>query len=156
GEEYKTDQAYRIARAERQVRLWSIQEARLDRNDLTYGEKILEESSKDVEKKRSSWEEAKERRATAEGSYKRAVEVRTDATNKLALLDGQPTPFQQKLEQVRPTPLSGKALRAIRDFPGLDFMAPSLRVEKTVLDDLWFDLNFANTRKRRVDMCQTC
>jgi cbb3-type cytochrome oxidase cytochrome c subunit len=42
----------------------------------------------------------------------------------------------------------------IRDAPGLDFIGPMLKVQKVVLDNLTFELNF--TKTKRVDMCTTC
>jgi cbb3-type cytochrome oxidase cytochrome c subunit len=47
-----------------------------------------------------------------------------------------------------------KLADVIRDAPGLDFVKPSLTVNKVVLDRLTFELNF--TKKKRIDMCQTC
>lgn len=62
---------------------------------------------------------------------------------------------QKKLENLAPTELSKKIANTIRnDIPGLDFIAPSIRVKKVVLDDLTFELNF--TKKTRIDMCMTC
>src|SRR5262245_8983987 len=156
GDEYAADQAYRIARAEHQVHLWRIQEERVARDEAAYEQDVLDASTKRVKESRETWEAAVAVRAQAEERYQTAVEARTKAAKALADLRGRTAAFTQKIEPIRPTTLSGKALRAIRDFPGLDFMAPSLLVQKVVLDDLWFDLNFANTRKRRVDMCQTC
>ncbi len=156
GKEYAADQAYRIARAEHQVHLWRIQEDRVQRDEPAYGEDVLQASQTRVEGRRKEWEALAADRAVAETKYQKAVEARTTAAKELAELRGRSAPFNQKIEPIRPTTLSGKALRAIRDFPGLDFMAPSLLVQKVVLDDLWFDLNFPGTRKRRVDMCQTC
>lgn len=60
-----------------------------------------------------------------------------------------------RLEALRPTTLAGKVAARIRDdIPGLDFIGPTLKVEKVVLEDLTFELNF--TKKRRIDMCMTC
>jgi cbb3-type cytochrome oxidase cytochrome c subunit len=156
GEEYAADQAFRISRAEYQALLWRVQEERVRRGDPSYEAEALAKKAKEVDDERRAWEKAKAAREKAEEPYNKAVEARTRAERAKTELDGRLDPYLQKLELVRPTTLSKKALHAVRDFPGLDFMAPSLRVEKVVLEDLWFDLNFANTRKRRVDMCQTC
>ena len=42
----------------------------------------------------------------------------------------------------------------VRDAPGLDFIGPNMKVQKHVLSNLTFELNF--TKKLRIDMCQTC
>ncbi len=62
----------------------------------------------------------------------------------------------KNLELIRPKTAEGKITKLIRDMPGLDFLAPSLTVNKVVLDNLFFDLKFPGAKKRRVDMCITC
>ena len=123
GKEYAADQAYRIARAEHQVHLWRIQEDRVQRDEPAYGEDVLQASQTRVEGRRKEWEALAADRAVAETKYQKAVEARTTAAKELAELRGRSAPFNQKIEPIRPTTLSGKALRAIRDFPGLDFMS---------------------------------
>jgi cbb3-type cytochrome oxidase cytochrome c subunit len=59
-----------------------------------------------------------------------------------------------RIEQLAPSDPAAKVANVIRDAPGLDFIGPNLKVEKVVLQDLTFDLNF--TRKKRIDMCHTC
>ena len=77
------------------------------------------------------------------------LEIRTKAATKdIALV-------RTRLETLRPTTVGGRIAAAIRDdIPGLDFIGPTLKVQKVVLDDLTFDLNF--TKKKRIDMCMTC
>jgi len=62
--------------------------------------------------------------------------------------------LHKKIELLDPSKLAEKAANAVRDFPGLDFIGPNLRVQKYVLDKLTFELNF--TKKTRIDMCTTC
>ncbi|MEX1025146.1 MAG: c-type cytochrome [Planctomycetota bacterium] len=59
-----------------------------------------------------------------------------------------------KRDALDPKDMPTKIANIIRDFPGLDFIGPTLQVKKTVLEDLTFELNF--TKKQRIDMCQTC
>jgi len=42
----------------------------------------------------------------------------------------------------------------VRDFPGIDFLAPTFKIEKVVLADLHEDLNFETVP--RIDRCKTC
>jgi cytochrome c2 len=61
---------------------------------------------------------------------------------------------RKKLDTLAPSDLPTKVANVIRDFPGLDFIGPSLKVQKVLPPDLTFELNFL--LKQRIDMCQTC
>jgi cbb3-type cytochrome oxidase cytochrome c subunit len=63
---------------------------------------------------------------------------------------------RKRLAQLDREAMSGpeKIADVIRDAPGLDFVKPSLKVNKVVLSNLTFELNF--TKKPRIDMCHTC
>ena len=69
------------------------------------------------------------------------------ATKNLGLLE-------KKLDNLDPEDPAKKIANIIRDFPGLDFVDPRNQVQKQVLADLSFELNF--TKGARIDMCQTC
>jgi mono/diheme cytochrome c family protein len=70
-----------------------------------------------------------------------------DATKGLKL-------HRSKLERMRPTKASEKVANVVRDFPGLDFVGPNLKVEKVVCPEIQLDLNFI--KRPRIDMCMTC
>ncbi len=62
---------------------------------------------------------------------------------------------RMKKQSLAPDGLPQKIANLVRDdIPGLDFIGPTIKVEKVVLDDLTFELNF--TKKTRIDMCMTC
>ncbi|MEM7516492.1 MAG: c-type cytochrome, partial [Planctomycetota bacterium] len=61
---------------------------------------------------------------------------------------------RKKLGQLAPEAPDEKIANILRDFPGLDFIDPNLKVRKIVLANLTFELNF--TKKNRIDMCITC
>ena len=62
---------------------------------------------------------------------------------------------RQRLEGLAPTDPAVRIANVIRDdIPGLDFIGPNIKVNKVVLEDLTFELNF--TKKKRIDMCHTC
>lgn len=61
---------------------------------------------------------------------------------------------RKKLDTLAPSDLATQVANVIRDFPGLDFIGPNLKVKKTLPANLTFELNF--TQKGRIDMCQTC
>ena len=62
--------------------------------------------------------------------------------------------LEKKLDKLAPASPAGQLANLIRDFPGLDFIGPKNKVQKQVLSDLTFELNF--TKGARIDMCQTC
>jgi hypothetical protein len=61
---------------------------------------------------------------------------------------------EKKIDQLDPTDSAVRLANFVRDFPGLDFVGPNLKIQKYVLPNLTFELNF--TKKRRIDMCTTC
>ena len=61
---------------------------------------------------------------------------------------------RKRLARIDPEDFPTRLANLIRDFPGLDFIGPDIKVRKQVLADLTFELNF--TKKPRIDMCQTC
>jgi cbb3-type cytochrome oxidase cytochrome c subunit len=61
---------------------------------------------------------------------------------------------RKKLDTLAPTDFPTRLANLIRDFPGLDFIGPSLKVQKVLPPALTFELNFV--QKPRIDMCQTC
>ncbi|MEM7309885.1 MAG: c-type cytochrome [Planctomycetota bacterium] len=61
---------------------------------------------------------------------------------------------RKKLAKLAPDDAPTQVANVLRDFPGLDFIGPNIKVNKVVLDKLTFELNF--TKKPRIDMCQTC
>lgn len=61
---------------------------------------------------------------------------------------------RKRKDDIEPGALDKKIAFILRDFPGIDFIGPNLKIRKVVLDELTFELNF--TKKTRIDMCQTC
>ncbi len=62
---------------------------------------------------------------------------------------------RKKKDALDPDDPAAQIANLIRnDIPGLDFVGPTIKVDKVVLDNLTFELNF--TQKVRIDMCQTC
>lgn len=92
----------------------------------------------------------------AQAEVDRLTRVVTDAESELAAGTRELSRVRQRLTALDPKAMSGpeRVADVIRDAPGLDFVKPSLKVNKVVLDRLTFELNF--TKKKRIDMCQTC
>ena len=84
-----------------------------------------------------------------------------ELTKEVDILEKEMTSAAKDLDLVRrrkddidPASLDKQIAHLLRDFPGIDFIGPNLKIRKVVLDDLTFELNF--TKKTRIDMCQTC
>jgi len=61
---------------------------------------------------------------------------------------------RKRLDTLAPSDFPTQLANVIRDFPGIDFIGPSLKVQKVLPPALTFELNFV--QKSRIDMCQTC
>ena len=61
---------------------------------------------------------------------------------------------RKRKDDIAPAAMDKKIAHVLRDFPGIDFIGPNMKVNKVVLNNLTFELNF--TKKTRIDMCQTC
>ena len=93
-------------------------------------------------------------RAEAEAAltaYRASV---ADAEKALAVASRDLKRVEEKIESLDPSDIATAVANQIRDFPGLDFIGPNLKVQKYVLDGIDLDLNF--TKKPRIDMCTTC
>lgn len=131
-----------------------IEEHRAAHNDPAYGVEELAEldaefNALDGEKQALDFAvQAKEDEiAAARAEFTEIESAMKKATADLDLV-------RKKLDKLAPSDVAAKAANFVRDFPGLDFVDPQNKVQKVVLDDLTFELNF--TKKTRIDMCQTC
>ncbi len=131
-----------------------IEEHRVHYDDPSYGVEKLEESLKafqdlegQVELQNAKVAELEQRSKDLIAEVSGIDSQIKGATKDVALLD-------KKLDGLDPDSASKKLANIIRDFPGLDFIGPRNKVQKQVLADLTFELNF--TKGQRIDMCQTC
>ena len=135
--------------------------------------KLAAKSPQDAEKINSQWLEEKIARYRAdvydlELDFQRADKAHMDAEAKVtalnkAVFDAQANlaagtrdlaRVREKIDSLDPAALDKQAAAVIRDFPGLDFIGPNLKVQKFVMEHITFNLNF--TTKPRIDMCTTC
>ncbi len=77
-----------------------------------------------------------------------------DVENELRAATKEIDLARSKLASLAPEDAPTQVANVVRDFPGLDFIGPRNKVNKVVLEDLTFELNF--TKKKRIDMCTTC
>jgi len=90
----------------------------------------------------------------AQRAYDALVAERTAAEKALAGATRDLDRVEKRIESIQPSDVATKVANIIRDFPGLDFIGPNLKIQKYVLSNLTFELNF--TKKTRIDMCTTC
>lgn len=100
------------------------------------------------EEKQAAFDIAERRVADLTAEVELATAALAAGTRDLAMA-------RSRLEGLAPSDTPTQIANMVRDeIPGLDFIGPNLTVNKVVLADLTFDLNF--TRKKRIDMCHTC
>lgn len=108
----------------------------------------------DVYSLQLEFERATEAWAEAEGRVAALNSGLSTAEAELAAGTRDLNRVREKIDNLDPANFSKQAANVVRDFPGLDFIGPNLKVQKYVLEHITFNLNF--TTKPRIDMCTTC
>ena len=152
--------------------LWSIvEEAKKDKADYNWVRYLVEEArlkARDPLLRQDELEAAEARMNASiarqeaqqaevdviEGRVKSLTAAREAAQDQLTAGIRELDRARQRVEQLAPSDAPTRLANFVRDAPGLDFIGPSLKPQKVVLDDLTFELNF--TKKKRIDMCHTC
>lgn len=154
GELFNTSESTKKAKQELAWERFLIEEHRIHEKDPTYGEARLEEFearfvalAAESELKTAAVADAQ---SALDGLYADVTDLERQAKSAKTDLDL----LEKKLEKLAPSSATGKLANLVRDFPGLDFVDPKNKVQKQVLPDLTFELNF--TKGARIDMCQTC
>ena len=118
----------------------------LDQEELTAAEELMNSTALETELAQVVVDEIATRVEALTEDRDAAEEALSAGVRDLARVE-------QVIAKLDPTG-AAKIADAIRDAPGLDFIGPNLKVNKVVLDNLTFELNF--TKKKRLDMCHTC
>ncbi|MCB9915307.1 MAG: c-type cytochrome [Planctomycetes bacterium] len=133
---------------------FQVEEHRVHSGDMEYGTELLATSQQhfldldgETQAQQRKVDEFQQQLKAMEAELAEADSQVKGATKDLALLE-------KKLDKLDPEDTTKKIANVIRDFPGLDFIDPRNKVQKQVLADLTFELNF--TKGKRIDMCQTC
>ncbi len=154
GNRFKATEAEKV---QKQVNNWErflIEEERLHLGDPTHKAAELAAIEKELYARAGVKQEAdakvvaQEKRIAAMKAEVTAVETELKNAGKSIELT------RKKLDTLAPSDPAAQIANVIRDFPGLDFIGPSLKVQKLLPTDLTFELNFL--QKQRIDMCQTC
>ncbi|MFT7664543.1 MAG: cytochrome c2, partial [Planctomycetota bacterium] len=150
--------ALEAAKTAKQLYNWEkfvVEEERLHKGDPTYGAEELEHLEQEMLDLAGGQQRAEIALAEKEAqlmelfSEKVAAEIAVKASAKALEL------VRKRKQALAPDDIGAQIAKIVRDdIPGLDFIGPNIKVQKVVLDDLTFELNF--TKKTRIDMCKTC
>ena len=151
---YVEEQKAKHAKADFDWTRYLVEEHRIETGDptaeqskLVAAQDLVNETAFVVEQTKTKLRQAETKAGELTAGVAEAEKRLVSGTRDLEML-------RKRLEQLAPSDKAVVAANVIRDAPGLDFIGPTLKVQKTVLDDLTFELNF--TKKKRVDMCTTC
>ncbi len=97
-----------------------------------------------------TWEASQAERAALQGQIEEFTGEATKIERQIGDMQFEVSRLQTRLTVLAPSPLKDY----FRDAPLLDFMAPTLRVQQTILPNVVDDVNF--TRVPKMDRCRTC
>lgn len=154
GDYFVKETASKFAKADYDWQRYLVDEHRLRHNDPTYGEQTLEQAYAKMQEAAFGKEQSAHALAAAEAELAKLKAPLTDAERALKAATKDLELARSKIEKLAPSAKPAQIANVIRDFPGLDFIGPNLKVQKVALDNLTFELNF--TKKKRIDMCMSC
>jgi cbb3-type cytochrome oxidase cytochrome c subunit len=131
-----------------------IEERRTKADDPSLEAELLAQSERRMNEAISLQQEQQARLGEAQAKLAGLTAQLDQAKKALAAGTRDLEAVRKRVTALAPVDPAQKVAQVIRDAPGLDFIGPSLKVEKVVLDNLTFELNF--TKKKRIDMCHTC
>ncbi len=154
GRQFVATEAEKKAKQEYNWERWVVEEYRLHHGEPDALAEHLEGFEKNLAQRAGTKQEAdaetvaQEKRIAALRAEQAALESELKNSTKGIEL------VRKRLHALAPEDLPTRLANLIRDFPGMDFIGPSLKVAKVIPPNLTFELNF--TKKPRIDMCQTC
>jgi cytochrome c2 len=154
GDYFVKETASKFAKAEYDWQRYLVDEHRLKHDDPAYGEAELAEVYATMQAAAFEKEQSARALAQAEAGLAQLKAPLTDAERALKTATKDVELARSKIEKLDPSAKPAQIANLIRDFPGLDFIGPNLKVQKVALDNLTFELNF--TKKKRIDMCMSC
>ncbi len=154
GEEWRLTEAAKASKENYNWEKGVIEHHRLEHDDETYGEEELLKITAHLAAANLKKEEAILVAQAQEKALKDLLASEVAAQGSVKAAGKDLDLIRAKLAKIAPTDAPTKVANILRDFPGIDFVGPSLVVNKYVLENLTFELNF--TKKKRIDMCTTC
>ena len=154
GELYVKDQTAKFAKADYDWTRYLVEEHRKNTGDPKAEESKLVAALDKIQSTALAKEQTELTCKAAETRTAAVTAKVSDAEKALAAGTRDQERLRKRLDQLAPKDGAVVLANEIRDAPGLDFIGPMLKVQKVVLDNLTFELNF--TKTKRVDMCTTC
>jgi len=154
GDVYVKDQEAKFAKADYDWTRYLIEEHRRASGDPKAGQEKLDRALDAIETTALAKERSEAAYAESQAKTAGLVARVSEAEKALAAGTRDQERLRKRLDQLVPSDPAVQIANQIRDAPGLDFIGPTLKVDKVVLDNLTFELNF--TKTKRVDMCTTC
>lgn len=153
-EQFIATEAGKKAKQDHNFLLFEVQEHRAHHDDPDYRGAQVEASAGNLLARQHDQEDADVEVARLERELASLRAAVTQAESRVKEAGKELELMRKKLALLAPQGLARKSAGVVRDLPGLDFVDPSLEVQKLVLADLTNNLNF--TVKTRIDMCHTC
>ena len=147
-------EAEKKAKQEYNWERWVVEEYRLHHGEPTAKQEHLKAFEDELAARAGVKQKADAAVLAQEGKIAALLEDVEDVENQLKASTKSIDLTRKRLAAIAPEDAPTKVANLIRDFPGLDFIGPSLKVAKVIPPGLTFELNFL--KKRRIDMCQTC
>jgi cytochrome c2 len=154
GEMYNKDQAAKFAKADLDWTKYLVEEYRTDHAQPSAQQDKLDTAQ---DKSNATALDKERMEQTLKGAQNKVDDLMASvsgAEKTLAAQTRDQERLRKRMDQLAPDDKAVQVANVIRDAPGLDFVGPTLKVQKVVLDNLTFELNF--TKAKRVDMCMTC
>ena len=133
---------------------WEIEEKRLHKDDPTFEATEIAETEAELAAAQLAQQDAEALVAAKQAEIAQLKAAVTTVEDEIKAATKNIDLARTKLAAIAPEDAPTKVANIIRDFPGLDFIGPSIVVKKVLPPNLTFELNF--TKKPRIDMCQTC
>ncbi|MBM3976183.1 MAG: c-type cytochrome [Planctomycetes bacterium] len=154
GEYFVKESAAKTEKAQYDWERYVVDEHRLEHKDPAYGEAHMAAVYERMQKSAYGKEQAEAALAKAVADVNALKAPLKEAERALKVATKDIELRRAKIEKLDPADRATQVANIVRDFPGLDFIGPNLKVQKVALENLTFELNF--TKKKRIDMCQSC
>jgi cytochrome c2 len=154
---YKKEQALKSLKGQYAMARYRFDELvykKVAESEIASTQKSLEAMDSELQAADLAFAQASAEVDAAQAKYDAIEKAVSDAEKALNVGTTDLARVEKKIDQLDPTDSAVRLANFVRDFPGLDFVGPNLKIQKYVLPNLTFELNF--TKKRRIDMCTTC
>lgn len=148
---YRDQQAYQFSKATYDQDRYIFEAARAKgaSNAERLGEEVMALNTR-TQELLVTWEATQAERAAVAAELEKFTGEAAAIQRQITEMQFEVNRLQARMDVLAPSPLKDY----FRDAPLLDFMAPTLRVQQTILPNIVDDVNF--TRVPKMDRCRTC